>query len=71
MVLFMLAIINFFIRWQFYPPSLETTQIFGALGFPEPENVDLKRGDKLARKQRPKAPAEHYSIASDPLCFRY
>ena len=71
MLLFILATMNFFIRWQFYPPSLEATQIFLALGFAAPEHVNLKKGDKLARKQRPKAPAEHYSIASDPLCFRY
>ena len=71
MVLFILATMNFFIRRQFYPPSLEATQIFRALGFAEPEHVDLKKGDKLARKQRPRAPTEPYSIASDPLCFRY
>lgn len=71
MVLFIVATMNFFIRLQFYPPSLEATQIFRALGFAEPEHVDLKKGGKLARKQRPKAPAEHYSIAFDPLCFRY
>ncbi len=53
---------------QFFPLSLEATDIFRALGFANPEDVDLNQGHKLARKQGPNAPGEN---ASDPLCFRY
>jgi hypothetical protein len=70
LLFFVFGTINYLVRSRFYPPSFDATEIFRALGFKDPANVDLPKGLRAAEKKWAEQTGGGY-VPDIPWRYRY